>query len=204
MTDEELLIIDCAVYDPELNAFRGDETKVSAKTLGEWADQWLALNAADIKDDPSGEFEGGMTYAQFAMVAQTVRNNTSLSGLTVADVTPRAVSPEGKPLGNQLTLTSPDGRDVIVAFQGTDGDAERYGNGLGGFPDTTYTPVRKGGGGAFRGGRPLGPASVRSGLGSGGGYGGGAAGRPPEPARCAGDWAPGGNRSMLVLTGTTV
>jgi hypothetical protein len=144
VTDEELLIIDCAVYDPGLHdAFRGAEDEDAVKTLGEWASQWLKLHGEEAEVNPGGEFSGGMTNDQFKMVVQTVLNDTSLSGLTVADVTPRAVSPEGKPLGNQLTLTSPDGQDVIVAFQGTANDAEWYDNGLGGFSDTTDTPVQE-------------------------------------------------------------
>ncbi len=139
MTDEELLLVNCLVYDQGLAEFRGGE-RDAPKSLGEWADDWLAKHVDQVDGSPDGSYEGGMTYGEFAQVARSVSGSENLSGVMIDDVTQRASVDEQGRRGNQLVLRDPDDGSVTVAFMGTCGNDEWWDDGQGAWAGVTDTP----------------------------------------------------------------
>lgn len=149
MRDEDLVIINCIMYDPTLDARLGESESM---TLRQWADgfDWDAFSATmDTKKDKNGNtlrdkngnpipandpprYTGGMTEDDMRRIVASVQNDPTLSNATIVDVTRRDSG------GNMATIIS--GGSAIVAYQGTAGDPEWMDDGLGGHVDVTDTP----------------------------------------------------------------
>ncbi len=126
ISDEDLLLINCVMYDPTLGAHSG-------QTLDEWAASfdWAALDATI---DESGYGAGGMTRQQWEDIVHTVQQDADLGGMTIAEASTRY---DG---GNRAVITDPATGTAVVAFQGTTGDPEWTDNGDGGHIGVTDTP----------------------------------------------------------------
>jgi len=124
MTDEELLILDCVMYDPNLLGAEGT-------TLGDWAANFsMDRYRESIYDGVHGS--GGMTEAQMQNLVDAVKNDPLLSAMSIRDVTRRAGG------ANMATITLGD--TIVVAYEGTHGDNEWIDDGRGGLAGVTDTP----------------------------------------------------------------
>jgi len=122
MTNEEMILLNCVLYDPHLKSFFDSNPNV---TLADWANQ----AASSASEQP-----GMMTPTEWDAVIAAVKSNPNLSSLTIANVDQRDL---GK--ANQAVFTSKD--SMIVAYQGTE-SWEWLDNGLGGHADVTETPAQ--------------------------------------------------------------
>jgi hypothetical protein len=129
VTEEEMLILNCILYDKELLVeFTKAQDRSVPFTLGAWAESFDP-GAIEYTNGRDG---AAMTRTQWEAVRQAVLQNPNLGGLVVADVTHRDTLPDrnGVPtIGNNVTFTNED--MVIVGFVGTTGPGDWYDNGVG-------------------------------------------------------------------------
>jgi hypothetical protein len=159
--EERLALIDCVMYDPNLvnydpnpdNSETGNDAETSNPvkepvTLGVWAAEVESLSE-DQFNDIRGVYDGrlgGMTYAEFKRVAESVASDTTLSEYVIEDVTDRYVRPvPGVNMSNVIpgrdaTFRDPSTGQFVVAFQGTATPGEWVDNGKGGYAGVTDTP----------------------------------------------------------------
>jgi len=122
MNNEEMILLNCVLYDPHLKSFFDSHPNV---TLADWAKQATYPSSGD---------PGGMTRSEWTAVINSVKSNPNLSSLTIANVSQREWGN-----ANQAVFTSKD--SMIVAYQGT-AQGEWLDNGLGGHADVTETPAQ--------------------------------------------------------------
>jgi hypothetical protein len=137
VTEEEMLILNCILYDKSLKETFDKTPKGAAFTLGDWAERF---DPSAVRLETADRDSAGMTEAQWEAVRQAVLRNPNLGGLVVADVTHRDTLPDkdGNPtIGNNVTFTNED--MVIVGFVGTTGPGDWYDNGVGGYVWVTDT-----------------------------------------------------------------
>jgi hypothetical protein len=143
--EEQLALIDCVMYDPNLSVTNDDG---SSATLGTWADgvkSWSEEQFNGIRGVYDGRL-GGMTYAEFQQVAESVTKDPILSRYVIENVSNRDVRPvPGVDMskvvpGRDATFIDPSTGQVVVAFQGTAGPGEWLDNGQGGYAGVADTP----------------------------------------------------------------
>jgi len=139
MTDEELMIINCVMYDPTLVLHDG-------QTLGDWAksfdpnmvDDYLANGQT-----PPGLIDKDM----WENIVSTILNDANLKNVVIKNVEERPVDPVKQTHGNDATFlyTDPDkGKTTaVIAYSGTSTSSEWADDGDGGHIDVTDTPQQK-------------------------------------------------------------
>ena len=120
LTIEEIVLINNLLYCENLGGPKGTFLHPSqqAKTIGDYV-RGVLRNSADIEDDT--EYSTGVTGAEYKEILQAVKANEHLCEIIIQEVHYEGANVGG---GRSAFLIDPVYNEAIVAFKGTQSDAE--------------------------------------------------------------------------------
>ncbi len=121
-TEEQCLLLNNLLYCEYKGSDKGMLTFLDEKneggTIGEFVDRVLRNEG---KIDDSMEYFDGMSGKEFKQILHAVKNDPTLSRMVVKDV---HIDPTNGAGGKSAVLVDPATNEAVVAFKGTEGDAE--------------------------------------------------------------------------------
>lgn len=120
LTIEEIVLINNLLYCENLGGSKGTflHSSQESKTIGDYV-RGVLRNSADIEDDT--EYSTGVTGAEYKEILQAVKSSEHLSEIIIQEVHYEAANVGG---GRSAFLIDPVNNEAIVAFKGTQSDAE--------------------------------------------------------------------------------
>ncbi|SFC21982.1 Mbeg1-like protein [Butyrivibrio sp. YAB3001] len=120
LTLEEIVLINNLLYCENLGGPRGTflSTIQESRTIGDYVNGVLR-NAAQIENDR--EYSTGVTGAEYKEILWSIRPNQHLKNIIIKEV---HYESEGAGGGRSVFLFDPEYNEAIVAFKGTQSDAE--------------------------------------------------------------------------------
>ena len=120
LTIEEIVLINNLLYCENLGGPRGTflSTSQESRTIGDFVNGVLR-NAAQIENDK--EYSTGVTGAEYKEIMWAIRPNQHLKDIIIMQVHYESDSAGG---GRSAFLYDPTYNEAIVAFKGTQSDAE--------------------------------------------------------------------------------
>jgi hypothetical protein len=117
---EEIVLINNLLYAENLGGPRGTFLSASqeSKTIGEYVNG--VFRSWDEIDD-SREYSNGVTGAEYKQILTAIRKNEHLKGFIIMQVHFESTGAGG---GRSCFLYDPAGNEAIIAFKGTQSDAE--------------------------------------------------------------------------------
>ena len=120
MTVEEIVLINNLLYCENLGGPRGTflSKNQESRTIGDY-NNGVLRNAAKIENDK--EYSTGVTGAEYKEIMWAIRPNEHLKNIVIKEVHYESDAAGG---GRSVYLFDPSSKEAIVAFKGTQSDAE--------------------------------------------------------------------------------